>query len=276
MAIADRFYRIVVDALTHDRLTLPTLPEVALRIQELLRTDEVSIARVVKEIQSDPALTVRLLRVANSAAVRGGRNVDSIQQAVTRLGLEYTRLLVNGLVLEQMFRSDNPALRERLRRCWCESVEVAALARAVAAHCTLLQPEMAMLGGLVHRIGTLPILRMAEAHAELIPSPEALDEVIGELCPRVGKMVLRAWNFPVELVELPALWPQLDRDHGGVADYADVVIVAVTRLRSHYGQHEIAVRPPTFAKLDLETDFELGEGGPLAMNYRESLGLLAA
>ncbi len=211
MAIADRFYRIVVDAVTHDRLTLPTLPEVALRIQDLLRSDEISIARIVKEIQSDPALTVRLIRVANSAAVRGGRNVDSIQQAVTRLGLEYTRLLVNGLVLEQMFRSNNAALRERLRRCWCDSVEVAALARAVAAHCTLLQPEMAMLGGLVHRIGTLPILRMAEIHADAVSTPEVLDEVIAELGPKVGRMVLRAWHFPPELVELPMVWPQFDR-----------------------------------------------------------------
>ncbi len=274
--IADRFYRIVVDALTHDRLTLPTLPEVALRIQDLLRCDEVSITRVVKEIQTDPALTVRLIRVANSAAVRGGRNVDSIQQAVTRLGLEYTRLLVNGLVLEQMFRSGDSTLRERLRRCWCDSVEVAALARAVASQCTLLQPEMAMLGGLVHRIGTLPILRMAEVHADAIPSPEALDEVIAELGPKVGRMVLRAWHFPPELVELPMTWPQLDRDHAAATDYADVVIVAVTRLRSEYEQHSAIERLPTFAKLDLATDFELGEGGPLAMHYRESLGLLQA
>ncbi len=276
MAIADRFYRIVVDALTHDRLTLPTLPEVALRIQDLLRCDDVSITRVVKEIQTDPALTVRLIRVANSAAVRGGRNVDSIQQAVTRLGLEYTRLLVNGLVLEQMFRSSNPVLRDRLRRSWCESVEVAALARAVAAQCTLLQPEMAMLGGLVHRIGTLPILRMAEVHADAIPSPGALDEVITELGPRVGRMVLRAWQFPPELVELPMAWPQLDRDHSAATDYADVIIVAATRLRLEYEQHSAVERLPTFAKLDLATDFELGEGGPLALHYRESLGLLQA
>ncbi|HEY1075770.1 MAG TPA: HDOD domain-containing protein [Fontimonas sp.] len=276
MAIADRFYRIVVDAVTHDRLTLPTLPEVALRIQDLLRSDDISIARVVKEIQSDPALTVRLMRVANSAAVRGGRSIDSIQQAVTRLGLEYTRLLVNGLVLEQMFRSNNPALRERLRRCWCESVEVAALARAVAAHCTLLQPEMAMLGGLVHRIGTLPILRMAETHADAVPTPEVLDTVIAELCPRVGRMVLRAWNFPAELVDVPMIWPQFDREHSAAADYGDVVIVAVARLRSAYERPVVAERLPTFAKLDLAEDFELGEGGPLAQHYRESLGLLAA
>ncbi len=276
MAIADRFYRIVVDALTHDRLTLPTLPEVALRIQDLLRCDEVSITRVVKEIQTDPALTVRLIRVANSAAVRGGRNVDSIQQAVTRLGLEYTRLLVNGLVLEQMFRSGNPMLRERLRRCWCDSVEVAALARAVAAQCTLLQPEMAMLGGLVHRIGTLPILRMAEVHADAIPSLEALDEVIAELGPRVGCMVLRAWHFPAELVELPMAWPQLDRDHSVPTDYADVVIVAAARLRTEYERQTAVERLPSFAKLDLEANFELGDGGPLAAHYRESLGLLQA
>lgn len=276
MAIADRFYRIVVDALTHDRLTLPTLPEVALRIQDLLRNDEVSIARVVKEIQSDPALTVRLIRVANSAAMRGGRSVDSIQQAVTRLGLQYTRLLVNGLVLEQMFRSSNPALKERLGQCWRESVEVAALARALAAQCTLLQPELAMLAGLVHRIGTLPILRMAESHADAIPTAAVLDEVIDALAPRVGSMVLRAWHFPVELVDVPVLWPDLGRSHGGAPDYADVVIVASLRLRAEREQQPVTDGLSAFARLDLEPGFELGTDGPLAASYRESLDMLRA
>lgn len=276
MAIADRFYRIVVDALTHDRLTLPTLPEVALHIQELLRSEDVSTARIVKEIQSDPALTVRLIRVANSAAVRGGRGVDSIPQAVTRLGLQYTRLLVNGLVLEQMFRSGDPALKDRLGSCWRESVDVAALARALAAQCTLLQPEMAMLAGLVHRIGTLPILRMAESHTDTISTPAELDEVIDALAPRVGSMVLSAWNFPAELVDLPTLWPDLGREHDGAADYADVVIVAALRLRAERDGTPVPAGLPAFAKLDLEPGFELGADGPLAASYRESLDLLQA
>ncbi|MEQ1437854.1 HDOD domain-containing protein [Fontimonas sp. SYSU GA230001] len=276
MAIADRFYRIVVDALTHDRLTLPTLPEVALRIQALLRDEDVAVAAVVKEIQSDPALAVRLLRVANSAAVRGGRSVDSIQQAVTRLGLQYTRLLVNGLVLEQMFRSNSPMLKERLGTCWRDSVEVAALARALAAQCTLLQPELAMLGGLIHRVGTLPILRMAEAHTDAIDTPAELDEVIDRLAPRVGSMVLRAWHFPAELVDLPVQWPDLRRAHEGAADYADVVIVAVLRLRADKGGEPVPDGIPAFAKLDLEPDFALGSEGPLASSYQESLGLLRA
>lgn len=276
MAIADRFYRIVVDALTHDRLTLPTLPEVALRIQDLLRSEDVSIARIVKEIQSDPALAVRLIRVANSAAVRGGRSVDSIQQAVTRLGLQYTRLLVNGLVLEQMFRSTDPALKDRLGNCWRDSVDVAALARALAAQCTLLQPEMAMLAGLVHRVGTLPILRMAEAHADAIQTPAELDEVIEALGPRVGSMVLRAWNFPTELVDLPAQWPELRRNHEGAADYADVVIVAVLRLHAERDGRPVPAGLPAFTRLDLDPDFELGADGPLATSYRESLDLLQA
>lgn len=279
MLIEDRFYRVVVDALAHDRLTLPTLPEVALRMHRLLQNEDVTSAQLGAEIHRDPAIAVRLIRIANSAAVRSGRSVDNIQQAVTRLGLQYTRLLVNGLALEQMYRARDPALRARLLRCWQDSIEVAALARVLAAQCTLLQPEMAMLAGLIHRVGTLPILRMAETHAAAIESADGLDEIIHALAPRVGRMVLRAWNFPAELVDVPMLWPDTGREHEGTADYADVVMVAVLRTWGERDSRFAGLEPsavPAYRKLDLDPAFALGEDGPLGAAYQSSLTLLQA
>ncbi|MFC4253696.1 HDOD domain-containing protein [Sinimarinibacterium flocculans] len=271
MSSHDRFYRVVVDALAHDRLTLPTLPEVAHGIRCLVRNEDVSAARLAREILRDPAIAVRLIRVANSAAMRGGHRVDNVQQAVTRLGFDYTRMLVDGLALEQMFRARDRELHDRLLLCWRDSVEIAALARTLAEQCTLLHPEMAMLAGLVHRVGVLPILKLAETHAHTVDSDRALDATIDALAPRVGRMILQAWHFPPELVEVPMLWPDATRDHDGAADYPDVICVAALRLRGAQDAYA-----PAFRKLDLEAGFALDEAGPLGGGYRESLRQLEA
>ncbi len=260
MALEARFHRIVVDALARDRLVLPTLPEIALHVRQLTQRDDVSATMLATEIGKDPALAVRLIRVANSAAARSGHRVDNIRQALTRLGFDYTRLLVSGLVIEQMYTRGAPWQQALLRRAWQRSVDVAAAAQNLAAHCTLLNPEMAMLAGLVHDIGALPVLRLADAHRDSLLFPEDLDEVLEQLAPKIGTLVLQAWHFPQELVGVPMQWRQMEDAHDGPPNYADVVRVAV--LLSPVGReapwaaidrHQV----PAFRKLDLDPDAPL-------------------
>jgi HD-like signal output (HDOD) protein len=258
----DRLFRAVVNALTEDRLTLPTLPEVAVRVSQISRNDDVSASQLAAEISRDPAIAVRLLRVANSSAMRTGRRVENLQQAVTRLGMGLVRSLVAGLALEQLFFSRAPALRERLRRIWTDSLEVAALSQVLAGHCTLLNPEIAMLAGLVHQIGSLPLLRFAEAQTDGPIDGRQLDQILHKLQPRVGRLVLQAWDFPEELVSVPGSWSDFARQHDGPADYADVVTVAA--LQSHCNRTERFAgidrsRVPAFARLDLSPDVDVFE-----------------
>lgn len=279
MAVEDRLYRTVVDALTRDRLTLPTLPEVAMRIGELSRRDDVSIPQLADEIGKDPAMAVRLLRVANSAMSQPGRRIDNVAQAVTRLGLQMTRLLVTGLAVEHLFVSRSPFLQERLRLCWQRSVEVAALAQVLARHCTLLKPELAMLGGLIHEVGSLPIIRLAEQHPELCESPAALDAVIKCLRARIGRLVLQAWQFPEALVDVPYFAEDLYRSHEGPADYVDVVIVAVLQTYGHrdavlarVDRHAVSA----FARLDLSPDVTVLEIAEYQTEFSAGCSSLAA
>lgn len=275
----DRLYRAVVDALTQDRLTLPTLPEVAMRVGQISRDDKVTAARLATEISRDPAIAVRLLRVANSSAMRSGKRVDNLQLAVTRLGMGLVRSLVAGLALEQLFFSRSMALKERLHRSWSSSLEVAALSQVLASHCTVLRPELAMLAGLVHEIGSLPVIQVAEQLGEPLPPLEQLDKVLRNLQPKVGRMVLQAWDFPPELVEVPAGWMDFSREHDGPADYVDVVTVAALQSRQHREGRLAGIdrsRVPAFAKLDLNPEVDVFELEGLHDDYRENYSALAA
>ncbi|NGY05413.1 HDOD domain-containing protein [Solimonas terrae] len=260
MVLEDRFHRVVIDALARDKLVLPTLPEIALHVRQLAQREDVSAGALAVELQKDAALSVRLIRVANSAAQRGGHRVDNVRQAVTRLGFDYTRLLVSGLAIEQMFARGAPQIESRLRKSWQQSVDVAAAAQVLAAHCTLLNPEMAMLAGLVHDIGVLAILRLAESHQAVLDDPAELDNVLEVLAPRIGCMVLQAWHFPAELVEVPRQWRVFGEQHDGAPTYADVVRVAV--LQSSAGRQapydkvdRAAV--PAYRKLDVSPDIDV-------------------
>ena len=106
----ERLLRAIVDALTQDRLTLPTLPEVAMRIGRVAQDENVTASKLAVEIGRDAAIAVRLLRVANSSAFSAGRRIDNLQQAVTRLGIGLVRSLVTGLALEQSLQLQRSGL----------------------------------------------------------------------------------------------------------------------------------------------------------------------
>lgn len=278
MTQEERLFRAVVDALTQDRLTLPTLPEVAMRISQMSQDENVTAARLAAEIGRDPAIAVRMLRVANSSALSGGRRIDNLQQAVTRLGIGLVRSLVAGLALEQMFFSRTPALKERLRKSWAQSVEVAALSQVLASQCTVLRPELAMLAGLAHEIGTLPIIRMAETLGDDLPDPVSLDRAIRGLQPRVGRLVLQAWDFPEELVDVPSRWMDFARTHDGPADYIDVVTVAALQSQQHREGRLAAIdraRVPAFLKLDINPEVDVFELEGVQARYEDSYAALA-
>jgi HD-like signal output (HDOD) protein len=269
----------VRDGIANDRLPLPTLPEVALRIQQLARDEDVSAGRLATEISRDPATAARLLKIANSASQRALRKVDNLQMAVARLGMDLTGSIVIGLTIEQLFRARSGVIARRLQASWARSQEVAAMAHVLATHYTLLKPELAMLAGLTHEIGVLPILRLADDFPEVADDPVALERVLMQLHPRTGNLVLRMWNFPPEIADVPMRHLDFARRHDGPADYADVITVA--NLQSHVGRdHPLAqvdrTQVPAFEKLDISPEVDMFEVEDIGDELQESRAMLEA
>jgi len=228
----------LIDAIKNNRIVLPTLPEVALKVREAAedpRTDSGGIARV---LGNDPGLSARVIRVANSPLLRAAAPILDLKMAISRLGIQYTCNLVVGLAMEQMFQATSDAVDRRMRQVWGRSTEVAGISAVLARTYTRLKSDQATLGGLVHKIGALPILRFAEEERKLLKHPEVLDRLIDELHGEIGQLILETWDFPPELACVPVEYLNFGREPAKV-DYADIVMVA--NLQSHLGtDHPLA------------------------------------
>jgi len=227
MSLEQEFLTELVDAIKHDRLTLPTLPEVALKIRDAANDPEVNSNTLSSVIGQDAALAARIIKVANSPLMRGAVSVDNLQLAITRMGISFVRNLATGLAMEQMFQATHDMVDKRLRRSWEHSLEVASISHVLASNFTKLKPDQATLAGLVHEIGILPILTLAEDNPEILEKESVLDKIISRLHGRVGRAIMKAWEFPAELLDVPMGCLDFTRQsEGSGADYVDVVTVA--------------------------------------------------
>lgn len=249
-------------AIAQNKITLPTLPEVALRVRDVVERETASAREVAQVVSTDAAVTARLLQVVNSPLYRGRMPVDNIQLAVTRLGGRMVRSLVICVAMQQMFQATSRNLDRRFREIWEKSVEVAGISRMLARMLRHLDAEQAMLAGLLHNIGALPILVMADGDDNLAADEKRLDFLMDRLGPTVGRMILETWDFPPPLVAVAENYNNFAYDGGPQATLVDVVIVA--RLQSLLGSdHPDAALNwadiQSFDKVGLESDVEVVE-----------------
>lgn len=218
----------IIDDLENERLPLPTLPEVAIRVRETADDDNASITDVAKIIETDAALSARIVQVGNSALYRGINPAETVQAAAMRMGLDTVRTLATSLVMKQLFQATHPVVDHYLRKAWKQSTDVAALSALIAKTSTSLESGSALLAGLTHTIGLSPILVKAEGDPALLNNRQALEKLMYSIYPIVGARILEGWDFSPALVKVPA--EHLDISRGGTdgrADYVDVVQVAL-------------------------------------------------
>lgn len=246
-------------AIDSNKLTLPTLPEVALKVRDAVEKEMSSANEIASIIASDAALSARLLQVANSPLYRGRVTIDNLQMAVARLGVRLVRSLVVSLIMQQIFQATNDLLDAKFHKIWEESVQIAAFSRVLSNNLSHLDREQAMLAGLIHNIGALPILAMAETRDELIQDEAELDRVIHALSPHIGQRILQMWDFPESLIKVPANFLNLRYDSGGDGDYTDIVLVA--RIQTHINSDDSIdlSEVPAFDKLGIEPEVNIIE-----------------
>lgn len=249
----------ILDDLQNDRLPLPTLPEVAIRVRETVDDDNATIRDICDIIITDAALSARIIQVANSALYRGINSADNVHAAVTRMGLNTVRNLATSLVMKQLFQATNPVVDKYLRKSWKLSTDIAALSAVLAKSYTNLDTDSALLAGLTHSIGVSPILVRAESDPDLLNNTEKLDRMLFELYPTVGSAILKNWDFSDSMTNVPEEHLNFKRSHDGAADYTDVVQVALIQTvngTDHPLGHINVLEVPAFLRIGMADDFE--------------------
>lgn len=269
------------ELIDNDRLVLPTLPEVALKARETAEDPNASAGDLAKVINNDAAMTARIIKVANSPIMRGSREIEDVQMAIARLGITCISNLVTGLAMEQMFQATSDLIDKTMRQSWHHSTEVAGIANVICKHYTKLKPDQATLAGLVHEIGVLPILTYAEETGKL-SDPITLQKVIHSIHPKVGVKILQSWEFPKELIDVPANYRKFNRDTGSdKPDYVDIVMVANLQTYMNKPDHPYITKlnwndVTAFHRVGLDPNMEDSGEEDLAAEMEAAMAMLQA
>lgn len=238
-------------------ILLPTLPEVALQVRDAVESETAGADTVAAMVAKDAALSARLLQVANSPLYGSRHTIDSLQQAVARLGLKMVRSLIISLAMKQIFQPTSEVLDRQFRAIWDDSLQVAAISRMLAGSVPELDNEQAMLGGLIHNIGALPIVTKLDAQLDHDADSRLIAGLIAELAPDIGRQILRQWNFADSLADIPRDCFDLGYDPGPIPTYADIVLVARLQNDAAFGRPDTPhdwSSVPAFAKIGLEPE----------------------
>lgn len=156
---AFEFVQDLARELSSGRIELPSFPDVAIRVQRVLADEDVRPESVVRIVGSEPALAAWVLRMSNSAAMSAGRQITDLRSAITRLGFNVVRSAAVSFAMSQLTRAEDlKGLEEELKLLWRRSTLVASMSSVVARRFSTVNPDTAMLAGLLHGIGRLYIL----------------------------------------------------------------------------------------------------------------------
>ncbi len=260
MDLEDEILQKIEAKMKANQLVLPSMPDVFLQIKKIVDDPTSNIGNIAKVITRDPSLTVRILKVANNAMYRANNEITNLQLAISRLGLQLVRTLVTSHAITQMFSQPKGILKPFFSELQEHSTEVSAHAYAIAARYSKIDPDEALLAGLVHNIGYLPMAKCIETIPQAAENPKLLIEVMGKIHTRVGEMILKSWVFPQHIIDAAIQYVDQFRSGSAMLDMADIIIIA--SLNTYRGTDHPCTLPdwsqyPAFKKIGIKSREEL-------------------
>lgn len=259
----NRFYSAFALAYQENKLSLPSLPQVAFRLKQAVEEPDVTIAEIVNIVQFDAAIVAKLIKVANSVFYAPEVPITNCHNAVVRLGLDGTRRVVMGISVKQLFHCQNHQLKTLMEANWRNSIYLSSLCFILAKESRTVSPEDALLAGLICDIGKVPVFNFAE-QLTVPPDIRELKAAMPFLHPSVGTLMLHSLHFPPNLVNVPKFAEDWFYESGEEKlTLIDIVILA--KLHSYFGSKKAKYLPflntiPAYVKLNegkLNGDFSL-------------------
>lgn len=184
---------------------LPNVPEVVRQLIQQLNNPAADYGEIAEKVSQDQTLSLKILRLVNSAHFGLSRKVSSLDQAVVMLGMVRLKTLV---IASGIASSVKDVEGLDLKKFWGESFQVAALAKWFAERDTEVDPDIAFTAGLIHNIGRL-LLHLSQPQTALAIQNMVEESIcdrstaeikeLGFTSPEAGQALLNLWSFPQEL-----------------------------------------------------------------------------
>ncbi len=224
-----------ISQLSRGEIDLPVLPEVAAKVVSVAGSADTDASDLARMITGDQALAAHVMRVAKSAMYQPRRAIESLQHAISWLGMADVSNIAFTVAVQGKLLNV-PGQRARVQRMWKQAVGTAQWSRLVADAAGR-PAEASYLAGLLHEIGKPAALQaIAElARRAAAPlTPEEFDSLIAEFYTQVGSKLVEAWNMPDAVVSVVAGW----RNWEACTDRRDAC--AIVYLAHHLAEHMLA------------------------------------
>jgi HD-like signal output (HDOD) protein len=265
---------------------LPTPPIVFEQIQKVLNDPETSVSDVSKILSEDPAMSVKVLKLTNSAFYGLSREVESVQHAVMIIGLEAVKNLVLSASVLSMFKADK-LNKEYHENFWRHSLASALAARLIANEHRdgrVFNPDPAFSSGLIHDIGKMIICcfmpvehKQVQAYLDEHPSATELEAEVAEIGfnhAQLGRQLAITWKLPEKLADTIGFHHSPDMENNSdnfahlinLADYAGHIGAPV----SDESCKRAKLHPATRKFFDIDDRYVDGLRGKLAEEYMKA------
>jgi len=218
---------------------LPPLPTVVTHALEMLSDPEMEIREVEKVIGSDQSLVTKLIKISNSALYGGLQRVESLKQALARLGARTTKSLILSASMQAYFFRNNPGMQTWGQSLWQHAAECGMAARRIAVAVGYDDPEKAFVGGVLHDIGKLILLLVSGDTYRRIQSLKKREAICDHEAERkllktdhmeIGELLMEKWNMPASAKACVKFHHHVE---GAETDPSLVRIVAYANHLSH-------------------------------------------
>ncbi len=195
----------IISKAIQDISHIATLPEITLKIIDLVEDPTSTAQDLHKVITNDPALCSRILKVVNSAFYGLPGQIGSINRAIVLLGLNAVKNIAIATSLTKLFRGGDLCATFSARSLWMHSIGVAAAARLIANKAGVGLADEAFLAGLLHDIGIMIEMQVGRqqlievferSEKESIPFTEIEEQVFGADHQAFGRALCEKWKFP--------------------------------------------------------------------------------
>jgi putative nucleotidyltransferase with HDIG domain len=207
--------QIVADAI-REISHIATLPEITLKIVELVEDPRSTAQDLHKVIANDPALCSRILKVVNSSFYGLPGQIGSINRAIVMLGLNAVKNIAIAASLAKLFRGGELTPNFSAKILWTHSVTTAATAKMLSDKLGFAVSDETFLAGLIHDIGVMvemqfdrnkliEVVQRVGADSDGVPALcmiEAEDVVFGANHQAFGAALCQRWKFPASLAQV--------------------------------------------------------------------------
>lgn len=215
--------------LSAGRVELPSLPRAVVRLRNELAKPGFDVPRLAKLAATEPALAGSILTMANSVALRrAGSETLDLKVAIPRIGADKVQALALRFAMRQLKNGQDLGRgRKLLEREWALGLRVAASCYLVAERSRDINPDEALVIGLIHNIGRIYLLSRADEHPVLFDSPRILMDLVDSWHTSVAQAIVESWGLPEDAAEAVAAQAEEDGAPHGLLTYVLRIALAL-------------------------------------------------